>query len=176
MKVLAVGFDKRAEKYAQPRGSEGIAKMYLRKAEDFLESNKGEQLPPCFILFSEEEVLAIDGRSLMDGGQGKDVFAALAKNMAKEMGAIASVFFSEMWFAKATPDDQEMVRQGKEPTRPSLNPDRIEGIIVVGEYSGVKPYVSASCIVRDSAGLVMSLKPLLMPAGARFEGRFTGII
>lgn len=176
MKTVAVGFERRAAKYTHPRDSMGIARIYLDKAEEFLMVHKESQIPPAFILFSENEALTLDGRFLMESGDDKDVFAFLAKKMAKEVGAIASVFTSEIWFAKATPEEQERMRNGGEHMKPSQNPDRVEGVMVVGEYKGTKPAMAGSSIVRDTNGLVMTFKPFLMPAGMEFEGRFAGII
>lgn len=173
--VLAVAMVRRSVKYALPRDSEGLAKHYLGEAEKFLLSEKKEQFAPCFILFTEEQELVIDGRQLMRDGSARDVLVAVAKKVAKKIGAIASVFMSEVWFAQATAEETErFLKDGKE-IRPSLRPDKIECMMVVGEYVGMKAKVATSSMVRDSAGAVISFKPMLLPGGS-FDGRFCGIL
>jgi hypothetical protein len=174
--VLAVAVARRNVKYALPRDSEGLAKHHLQVAEEFLLSKKNEQFAPCFILFTEEQELVIDGRQFMQDGAARDVLVVLAKKVAKKIGAIASVFMSEVWLALATREETEQfLKDGKEMTRPSLRPDKIECMMAVGEYAGMKTHVATSSMVRDSAGAVISFKPVLLP-GTTFDGRFSGIL
>lgn len=174
--VLAVAVAKRTVKYEFPRDSQGLARHHLNVAEEFLLNQKGEQFAPCFILFTEELELVIDGRHFMEDGGARDVLVALAKKVAKKIGAIASVFMSEVWLTLATREETEQfLKDGKEMTRPSLHPDKIECMMAVGEYAGMKTHVATSSMVRDSAGAIISFKPVFLD-GTTMDGRFSGIL
>ncbi len=175
MSVEAVLAARRNEKYTLPRDSAGLAKHHLEEAEEFLLAKKNEQFAPRFILFTEDQELVIDGRQFMEDGSARDVLVTIAKLIAKKIGAIASVFMSEMWFAIATQEETEQFLNGGKEIRPSLHPNRIECMMAVGEYAGMQTKVVASSMVRDSSGAIISFKPMLLPDGM-FEGRFCGIL
>jgi hypothetical protein len=173
--MLVVPMGHRKLKYDLPRDSEGLARHYLRDAEEFLLANSKEQYAPCFLLFTEEDQLLIDGRGFMDDGETREEFSYAVRSIAKKVAAIASVFTSEMWLAMSTPEEaEEFLRSGKE-IQPSTHPGRIECIMSVGEYQGMGSYIAASSMIRNSSDAIISFKPALIPTEG-FEGRFCGIL
>lgn len=168
MPVMATFVLKAPRKYDLPRDSEGIALAYLGKADDFLSANKSSPLPPVLVLFTEDDEHVIDGRPFMRDGDHREVLAALGRELAVRVGAIASAFLSEAWLALSIGKPLDCP--------PSRHPERMEAVIAVGEYRGMRAKARALTIVRDPEGKVSSLKPFLMPDGSDFDGRFTGIL
>lgn len=173
--IEAVLAARRNEKYTLPRDSGALARHHLQKAEEFLLVKKSEQFPPRFILFTEDQELVIDGRQFMKDGSARDDLVAIAKVVAKRIGAIASVFMSEVWLALASKEEREQFIKSGKAFRPSLHPNRIECMMAAGEYAGMKTRVVSSSMVRDSSGAIISFKPMLLPDGT-FDGRFCGIL
>lgn len=174
--AIGVTVSRVARKYDLPRDSKALAGHYLGIAEGFLLAERGKvQFPPCFMLFSETQEISLDASELVTTGDEKDVLVSLARMVAKEVKAVASVFLSEVWLSVTTQKEyEEALGRGRE-ILPSQRPDRQECLMAAAEYAGMKPEISLSVIVRNSMGEAISFKPSLVQ-GVSFAGRFAGIL
>jgi hypothetical protein len=174
MDIFAMAYPIAKAAYDRPRTSEDLAKEYLDLCEKAALKQKS-QVPPGFVLFTETERHHLDTRDFMNAGSGKDFMVSVARSVAKKIGAIASVFISEAWFAMANEKDREKIAKGEE-FRPSKHENRVEVLMVIGEYKGMKPYLAASAFMRDTPGNVTGFRPLLLPGISGMETRFSHIL
>lgn len=175
MDLFAIPYPIRKMKYEYPRDSEGLAKAYRDKCQEGFVKSRQTAFPPAFVVFTEDTEHHLDARDFVNDGVGKDFLVSMAKAIAKKYHAIASVFVSEIWYARATAEDREKMSRGEE-LRASMHPNKVECFMAVGEYSGMQPVMALSTPVRDTSGLVTSFKPFIIPPEMRGQSRFFNIL
>jgi hypothetical protein len=129
---------------------------------------------PIVILRAEKKACVIHCGPMMKDDATKDQLSIVLRQAAAAMEAVAYAFICEAWLAGV----DKSLGKDYEAQRPSRRPDRIECLIVSGQYRGDKPRMRIVEMVRDAGGKLTHLLETdhCKDEEMTFEGRFAGLL
>jgi hypothetical protein len=160
------------EPYDVGRSTRELLDHYVEYAKDTV--LRDGYTAPVIVIRSEKKVNAIHCGPMMKDDATKDQLATTLRQASLAMEAIAYVFIAESWIARV----DKSLGESYEAQRPSRRPDRIECVLISGQYKGDRPGMRLLEMIRDAAGRVTRLveNDAYKDKDMTFEGRFVGLL